>query len=288
MNEYVIFTDSACDIKPEILREWGVGYDELSFRFGDEDKSYLNFEMSTQEFYEKMKGGSVAKTAAINPDAFTASFDQILKAGKDILYLGFSSGLSTTYNSARIAAESLKDSYPDRKIVVIDTLAASAGQGLLVYLANKKKSEGATLEENAEYVKSLIFKLCHWFTVDDLVYLKRGGRISALSYIVGNAIGIKPVLHVDNEGHLVSVQKVRGRRTAIDTIVKKYEELADDKEGATLFISHADCERDVKMFADAIKAKFGNDVDLVTDVGPVIGAHSGPGTLAVFFIGKER
>ena len=288
MNKYVLFTDSACDLKPEILNEWGVGYDELTFRFDTEDKSYLNFEMPTGEFYEKMKGGAVAKTAAINPDTFIASFEKILKEGKDILHLAFSSGLSTTYNSARIAAESLKESYPERKIIVIDTLAASAGQGLLVYLAKKKKDEGATLEENAEYVKSLIFKLCHWFTVDDLVYLKRGGRISALSYIVGNAIGIKPVLHVDNEGHLVSVQKVRGRRTAIDTIVKKYEELADDKEGATLYISHADCERDVKIFADAIKAKFGNDVDLVTDVGPVIGAHSGPGTLALFFVGKER
>ena len=288
MNEYVIFTDSACDLKPETLGEWGVGYDELTFRFDTEDKSYRNFEMPTSEFYEKMRGGAVAKTAAINPDTFIASFEKILKEGKDILHLAFSSGLSTTYNSARIAAESLKESYPERKIIVIDTLAASAGQGLLVYLSKKKKDEGATLEENAEYVKSLIFKLCHWFTVDDLVYLKRGGRISALSYIVGNAIGIKPVLHVDNEGHLVSVQKVRGRRTAIDTIVKKYEELADDKEGATLYISHADCERDVKIFADAIKAKFGNDVDLVTDVGPVIGAHAGPGTLAVFFIGKER
>ena len=288
MNEYVIFTDSACDLKPETLGEWGVGYDELTFRFDTEDKSYRNFEMPTSEFYEKMRGGAVAKTAAINPDTFIASFEKILKEGKDILHLAFSSGLSTTYNSARIAAESLKESYPERKIIVIDTLAASAGQGLLVYLSKKKKDEGATLEENAEYVKSLIFKLCHWFTVDDLVYLKRGGRISALSYIVGNAIGIKPVLHVDNEGHLVSVQKVRGRRTAIDTIVKKYEELADDKEGATLYISHADCERDVKIFADAIKAKFGNDVDLVTDVGPVIGAHAGPGTLAVFFTGKER
>ncbi len=288
MNEYVIFTDSAADLKPEVLNEWGVGYDELTFRFDTEDKSYRNFEMPASEFYEKMKGGAVAKTAAINPDAFTASFEKILKEGKDILYIGFSSGLSTTYNSARIAQEGLKASYPERKMIAIDTLAASAGQGLLVYLAKKKKDEGASIEENAEYVRSLILKLCHWFTVDDLVYLKRGGRISALSYIVGNAIGIKPVLHVDNEGHLVSVQKVRGRRTAIETLVKKYEELADDKEGATLFISHADCERDVKMFADAIKAKFGNDVDLVTDVGPVIGAHAGPGTLAVFFIGKER
>ena len=288
MNEYVIYTDSACDIRPETLAEWGARYEELTFRFDGEDKSYLNFEMPTSEFYDKMKGGSVAKTAAINPDTFSASFEKILDEGRDILYLGFSSGLSTTFNSARIAAEGLKEKYPERRIVVIDTLCASAGQGLLVYLAVKKKAEGATLDENAEYVRSLILKVCHWFTVDDLIYLKRGGRISALSYFVGSAIGIKPVMHVDNEGHLVAVQKVRGRRMAIDTIVKKYEELADDKEGATVFISHADCERDVKIFADAIKAKFGNEVDLVTDVGPVIGAHSGPGTLAVFFIGKER
>lgn len=288
MNEYVIFTDSACDIKPEVLKEWGVGYNELTFRFDGEDKSYLNFEMSTGDFYDKMRGGAVAKTAAINPDTFAESFESILKEGKDVLFLGFSSGLSTTYNSGRIAAESLKDAYPERKIITVDTLCASAGEGLLVYLATKKKEEGASIEENAEYVKSLVPKLCHWFTVDDLVYLKRGGRISAVSYVVGSALGIKPVLHVDNEGHLVSVQKVRGRRTAIDTLVKKYEELADDKEGATLFISHADCDRDVKLFSDAIKAKFGNDTDLVTDVGPVIGAHAGPGTLAVFFIGKER
>ena len=174
MNEYVIFTDSACDIKPEILKEWGVGFDELTFRFDGEEKSYLNFEMSTGEFYNKMKGGAVAKTAAINPDTFAASFEKILNEGKDILCIAFSSGLSTTFNSARIAAEGLKEKYPERKIIVIDTLAASAGEGLLVYLATKKKSEGASIEENAEYVKSLILKLCHWFTVDDLVYLKRG------------------------------------------------------------------------------------------------------------------
>ena len=287
MNEFVIFTDSGCDIKPHMLDKWGVEYINLTFRFDNEDKSYLNFEMPTGEFYEKMRGGAVAKTAAVNPDAFIASFEKILKEGKDILHLAFSSGLSTTYNSARIAAESLKESYPERKITVIDTLAASAGQGLLVYLAKKKKDEGATLEENAEYVKSLIFKLCHWFTVDDLVYLKRGGRVSATTAFVGNMLGIKPVMHVDNEGHLVNVLKVRGRKTAIATLADKYGELRLDGD-YEVFISHGNCIEDAQQLADIIETKYGTKTTLISDVGPVIGAHSGPGTLALFFVGKER
>ena len=288
MNEYVIFTDSACDVKPETLREWGVGYNELTFRFDGEDKSYLNFEMPTDEFYGKMKVGAVAKTAAINPDTFMASFEKILKEGKDILYLGFSSGLSTTFNSARIAAESLKESYPERKIVVIDTLAASAGQGLLVYLAMKKKNEGATIEEAAKYAEELRFNLCHWFTVDDLMYLKRGGRISPTVAFVGNVLGIKPVLHMDNEGHLINMTKVRGRRTSVEALAQKYDELALNTKEGTLFISHGDCLADAEYLASIIKNKHGVDVEIITDVGPVIGAHTGPGVLAFFFVGKER
>ena len=288
MKEYVIFTDSACDIKPETLREWGVGYDELTFRFDGEDKSYLNFEMSTQEFYGKMKGGAVAKTAAVNPDTFAESFEKILSEGKDVLCLGFSSGLSTTYNSARSAAEGLKEKYPEQKIIVIDTLAASAGEGLLVYLAVKKKGEGASIEENAKYVKSLIPKLCHWFTVDDLVYLKRGGRISALSYFVGTAVGIKPVLHVDDEGHLINIFKVRGRKTSIAALAKQYGDLLENVENNEAFISHGDCLADAEALKDILESQYGARVTLITPVGTVIGAHSGPGTLALFFVGKSR
>ena len=288
MRDYIIFTDSACDISPELLCKWGVRTCSLTFRFSGEDKEYSNSEMNVKEFYEKMRQGGVAKTSAINAEAFAVAFEDILKEGKDILCLSFSSGLSTTYNSARLAAEKLAALYPDSKIVVVDTLSASAGQGLVVRLVLDKKNAGATLDEAAEYAKGILPNLCHWFTVDDLVYLKRGGRISAAAAFFGNVIGIKPVLHVDNEGHLVNVMKVRGRRSSVAQMADKYEELALDKENGTVFISHADCMKDVEELCALIKSKCGASVDLITDVGPVIGAHSGPGTLALFFLGKER
>ncbi len=288
MKNYAIFTDSGCDISTDKLKAWGVGYAELTFRFDGDGKTYSNAEMTTDEFYSKMRAGAVAKTAAVNPDEFVSVFEPTLKDGRDILYIGFSGGLSTTSNSARIAAKSLEEAYPDRKIVVIDTLAASAGQGMLVHLAVKKQEEGATLKENEKYVRELMPRLCHWFTVDDLVYLKRGGRISPAAAFFGNMLGIKPVLHVDDEGHLIAVQKVRGRRTAIETLAAKYAELAEDAASGPVFVSHADCIKDVNLLNDILMAKHGRGIDLVESVGTVIGAHSGPGTLALFFIGKNR
>jgi DegV family protein with EDD domain len=288
MKDYVIYTDSACDISLELLEKWGVYSSPLTFRFSDDDKEYSNYEMSAKDFYEKMCAGGIAKTAAINSETFALAFEEILKEGKDILYLGFSSGLSTTYNSARLASQQLQATYPDSKVIVVDTLAASAGQGLLVRLVLDKKNNGATIEEAANYAKEIVPNICHWFTVDDLVYLKRGGRISAAAAFFGNVIGIKPVLHVDNEGHLVNVMKVRGRRSAILTMAEKYEQTALDKENGTVYISHANCMKDVEELSSLIKSKCGASVDVITDVGPVIGAHSGPGTLALFFVGKER
>lgn len=288
MKDYVIFADTACDMKPDVLAEWGVPYESLTFKFEDDEKIYANNDMTTEEFYNKMKEGGVAKTAAVNPEAFLVGFDKVLAEGKDILYLGFSSGLSTTFNSARIAANELKEKYPDNKIIVIDTLGASAGIGLLVRLVLDKKEAGATIEEAAEYTKELIPGLCHWFTVDDLVYLKRGGRVSAAAAFFGNMIGIKPVLHVDDEGHLVPVLKVRGRKTSLTTIADKYGELAKDKENGLVYISQAACENDAKALADILTARYGAKVSIITDVGPVIGAHSGPGTIALFFIGTSR
>ena len=288
MQNYVIYADSTCDLSPEMLASRNVPYSSLTFRFNDSEKEYTNDAMPIGEFYQKMRDGGVAKTAAANPEAFITSFRKILEEGNDILHLGFSSGLSTTYNASRIAALQMAEEFPDRKIVVVDTLAASAGQGLLVYLAVKKLEEGATLEENAEYIKAMIPKLCHWFTVDDLVYLKRGGRISAISAFAGTMLGIKPVLHVDDEGHLVNVAKVRGRRTAVTALADKYGELADDKENGTVFISHADCMADVKLLESILKERYGASLDVITDVGSVIGAHSGPGTLALFFVGKNK
>lgn len=288
MNEYIIFADTACDIKPELLCEWGVPFESLTFKFDDSDKVYANNDMSTAEFYEKMKAGGIAKTAAANPEVFAQGFEKVLAQGCDILYLGFSSGLSTTFNSARIAANELREKYPERKIIVIDTLAASAGIGLLIRLVLDKKEAGATIEEAEEYARSLLMGLCHWFTVDDLVYLKRGGRVSPAAAFFGNMIGIKPVLHVDNEGHLVPVLKVRGRKTSIATMADKYGELAKDKEGGLVYISHASCEGDANALASILNERYGAKVSVITDVGPVIGAHSGPGTLALFFIGNQR
>lgn len=288
MENYVIFTDSGCDIKPEVLEEWGVYYKSLTFRFTDSDKEYSNADMTTSEFYAKMREGGVAKTAAVNSKVFSEEFEKILSEGKDILYLGFSSGLSTTYNSAAIAAAELAGKYPDRKIITVDTLAASAGEGLAVYLTNEKKKAGATVEEAAQYAREICPKICHWFTVDDLVYLKRGGRVSPTVAFVGNLLGIKPVLHVDDAGHLISRSKVRGRRNSIMALADKYGELAETVGEGTVFISHGDCIKDAEELSRILLEKYGAKVEIITDVGTVIGAHSGPGTLALFFVGKNR
>lgn len=285
---YKIFTDSACDIKSEVLREWDVTSLDLAFRFDGEDKMYKNSEMTTDEFYKKMREGGVAKTSAVNPDAFMEAFEKELKAGNDILCIAFSSGLSTTYNSARIAKEELAGKYPNRKIEVIDTLAASAGEGLLVYLAVQHRNGGASLEETKSYIESIKMSIGIWFTVDDLVYLKRGGRVSAASAFFGNMLGIKPILHMDETGHLVAMQKIRGRRTAIDTLVKKILDTASDSETCPIFVSHADCLAEIEAMDASLKAKLGRGFTHVAEIGPVIGSHAGPGTIAIFFPATER
>ncbi len=287
MSNYIIFTDSACDIDVTSLKEWGVRYISLSLTFEDEGKVLYNDEVDPIEFYNRMREGAVAKTAAVNTETFKRAFEEELKEGKDILYLGFSTGLSTTCNSASIAAKQLADSYPERKITCIDTLAASAGQGLLVYLAVEKKKAGASMEEVAQYIEDNKLHLCHWFTVDDLVYLKRGGRVSPAVAFVGGVLGIKPVMHVDNDGHLINVFKARGRKASLKALADKYGELVIDKN-APVFICNADCPEDVETLKGMLKADHGADVNKVVYTGPVIGAHSGPGTIALFFLGKER
>lgn len=288
MSNYVICTDSACDISEELLKQWGVPYISLKFRFEGEEKEYSNYDMQTKAFYDKMREGGIAKTSAINFEEFSQFFKGILNAGNDVLYLAFSSGLSTTYNSAKLAAEELKEEFPEQRVVVVDTLAASAGQGLLLYLALEKQNSGADIVDVADYINSLIPKLCHWFTVDDLVYLKRGGRVSPAVALVGTVLGIKPVLHVDNEGHLISKSKVRGRKAALSTLADKFGELAENTSDENVFISQADCMDDAKNLAETLNSRYGAKVKIITDIGPVIGAHAGPGTIAVFFIGKER
>ncbi len=288
MNSYTIFTDTACDIIPETLQAWNVKYVSLTFRFQDEDKEYTESDIPSSAFYDRMRGGAVAKTAAVNSETFRVAFETELSAGRDVLYIGFSSGLSTTYNSARMSAQELSEQYPDRTIITIDSLAASAGFGLLVALAVQKRDEGADIQTLADYVRDLIPRLCHWFTVDDLVYLKRGGRVSPTVAFVGNLLGIKPVLHVDDEGHLISMSKTRGRRAAIAALAQKYGELIENPEQNIAFISHGDCMSDALKLKEMIESQYGANVTLITPVGTVIGAHSGPGTLALFFIAKHR
>ncbi len=288
MNPYVIYTDSACDLPADMLESLGVKAQSLSLRFDDSEQEYLNSDISAKDFYARMRDGKIAKTAAVNGDTFKTAFEKEIAAGNDLLYIGFSSGLSMTYNAGRLACEELAEAYPERKILSVDSLCASAGQGLLVYLAAQKKQEGATIEEVAAYVESIKLNLCHWFTVDDLVYLKRGGRVSPAVALVGGMLNIKPVMHVDNDGHLIKVGTVRGRKNSLKSLADRYEALSLDPAGSVIFISHGDCIEDARELADMLKAKGAPDVKLITDVGPVIGAHSGPGTMALFFLGKER
>ena len=288
MKEYVIFTDSCCDVAPELLAQWGVTCANMTFSFDGENKEYINTDITNKAFYDRMRQGACAKTAAINADAFTRAFVPILEEGKDILYVAFSSGLSTTVNSAHMAAQELAERFPDRKIVIVDTLAASGGGGLMVYMAVNKKNDGASLEENAAYIEALVPQHCIWFTVDDLEYLKRGGRVSPLVAFAGGLLGIKPILKMDGEGHLVKVGTARGRRKAIEALADKYAELSYAEKNTPIFISHGDCEEEARELVELLKQRHGVEVTALTQIGPVIGSHSGPGTIALFFIGKHR
>ncbi len=288
MRDYVIFVDSACDISCDILNEWGVKYCSLSLVFSDDPKEYSDHEIPAHEFYNKMRNGAQPKTSAANMGKFCDAFESIVKDGYDILYLGFSSGLSATVNFAREAAEEIMSQYEGCKITVVDSLCASAGYGLLLKLLVDKKNEGMGIDEVADFAEDTKLNVCHWFTVDDLKYLKAGGRISATTALLGGMLNIKPVMKMDNNGKLISVSKVRGRKAALKAIADLYAETALDKKDGVVFISHGDCIDDANALADMIKENSGATVQITTYVGPVIGSHSGPGTLALFFLANER
>lgn len=283
MNDYAVFTDSACDMSVDLLNEWGVMSLNMSYIFDEGETSHSD---DIKTFYDKMRQGSTAKTTALNPCTFADNFRPFLSEGKDVLYLCFSSGLSTTCNNAHIAAAELSEEFSDNRVYVVDSLCASAGQGLLLRLLLDKKDElsAAKLKEYADEIKH---KICHWFTVDDLIYLKRGGRISPTVAVVGKMLGIKPVLHMDENGRLANVTKARGRKQSIAMIAARYAETKDDKYD-TIYISHGDCLDDAKLLESILMKEYGAKVNLITDIGPLIGAHSGPGTLALFYVGKER
>ena len=290
MSEYVLFTDSNTDLPADLVQQLDLSVIPMLFEM--DGKSYYNYpdnhEMDPKEFYAALRGGKVCTTSQVSPSRFDEIFSPVLESGRDILYLCFSSGLSGTYNTSRLAVEELREKFPDRKIRTVDTLAASMGQGLLVYLAAKKRQEGMSLDELGDWVEENRLKLCHWFTVDDLMFLKRGGRVSSAAAVTGTMLGIKPVLHVDDEGHLIPMEKVRGRRASLDALVKHMQATAIRPAEQTVFISHGDCQADCDYVAQQLREKLGVKEIVTSYIGPVIGAHSGPGTVALFFVGEKR
>lgn len=284
---YQIITDSGCDFTKEKYDALGLIAAPLTVNFRGETYPDRNDD-SLRDMYADLRTGEVATTSAVNPEQWQEIMEPLLEKGEDILVLAFSSGLSTTYQSASIAAQELRERYPERTISVVDSLCASLGQGLLAYYACKKRDEGLSLGELEQWLLDNRLHLCHWFTVDDLMYLKRGGRVSAATAIMGTMLNIKPVLHVDNEGHLINVSKARGRKASLDALVKKVGETATDPASQTMFISHSDCEADARYVADQIQAKYGAKEIILNYIGPVIGAHTGPGCVALFFVGGTR
>lgn len=290
MGDYVIFTESTSDLSPKLIKEIDVEILPMEFTVGD--KSYYNYpderEISSHEFYERLREGESSTTFQIAPATFSNAFEPILQSGRDILYIAFSSGLSGTYNNACLTAKDLSQKYSQQKLLVVDSLAASMGQGLLVYLAAKKRDEGLDIETLAQWIRDHRNHLAHWFTVDDLNHLKRGGRVSGAAALVGTMLGIKPVLKVDDEGHLIPVEKIRGRKQSLDALVKHMENTVVNPQEQMIFISHGDAEEDAEYVARQVREKLHVKAVEINPIGPVIGAHSGPGTVALFFLGKNK
>ena len=290
MSDFVIITDSSCDLPACVVEEMGIHVVPLSFLM--EDKSYYNYpdnrDMSSEEFYAKLQAGSMPTTNAVNIGQATEAMEEYLEQGKDVLVLGFDSALSTTYNSFAIAADDLKCHHKDRKICVVDTLSASVGQGLLVYRAAQMAKEGKSIEETRDWVEANKLHVCHWITVNDLFHLKRGGRVSAATAVMGSMLQIKPVLIVDEEGKLATVAKARGRKAALNTLVDKVVETSVNPEEQTMFISHSACLEDAQFVADQIKERCGVKEVILSNIGPVIGSHTGVGCIAMCFLGTQR
>ena len=290
MSDYVLATDSSADLPAPLVKEMELEVFPLSFHM--KGKTYHNWpdnrEMSPKAFYKALRAGEMATTAAVNVGDIIARLEPLLAAGKDVLFLAFSSALSATCGAAQVAAKELSERFPERKIFVVDTLCASLGQGLLIWHAAARKRQGKIIEEVRDWVEENKLHLCHWFTVDDLHFLKRGGRVSAATAVLGTMLSIKPVMHVDDEGRLVKVGTARGRNASLTALVDHMAESVTDPAGQVVFISHGDCEQDAKKVAEDVKRRFGVKSVLLNQVGPVIGAHSGPGTVALFYLGRQR
>ena len=290
MNQFALFTDSSCDLPLYLAEEMELTVLPLTLHMdGSDYKNYLDErDITYPDFYAALPKAQSVKTSATNTQAFIEAMEPVLDAGQDILYIGFSSALSGTCNAGFQAAAELREKYPDRKIYCVDSLCASMGEGLLVTLADQKRRTGASIEEVRDYVEDTKLHVCHWFTVDDLNHLKRGGRVSATAAFLGTMLGIKPIMHVDNAGRLIPVDKQRGRKASVRRLADDMQRLAINPAEQKVYISHGGCEEDAKTLANIIRERMGTTDITIGYVGPVIGAHSGPGTLALFFLGTER
>lgn len=289
MNKIILMTDSCCDLPYDFTKDNNLVVMSLRLTLGDRTiADDLGKTLRYGDFYKAVRDGEMPKTAQANVYEFEQEFEKHIKNGDKVIYIGFSSALSGTYNSANIAMESLKEKYSDADISVIDSKCASMGLGLLVYYANKMLKEGKDKDEIVKWVEENKLKVIHWFTVEDLNHLYRGGRVSKATATVGTLLSIKPVMHVDNEGRLTPVEKARGRKKSLSALVNKLVEEIVNPEEQVIFISHGDCIEDVEYVKEKILEKINVKDIVVNHVGPVIGTHSGPGTVAIFYFAKGR
>ena len=287
MSDYIITVNSTVDTTREWLTERGVPYIPLKYTI--DGQTYSDMEgLSSKEFFDKLREGKMSTTSQINPDEAREALEPYLKEGKDILHLSFSSGLSGTCNSMKIAAEELQEEYPERKIIVIDTLCACLGEALLLYYVLKQKENGATIEEAAKWAEENKLHICHDVTVDDLNHLQRGGRISKAAAVLGTLVQVKPIIHMDNNGKLQVIAKERGRKKSLNKIVDMAVEQSKGWENEIIMITHGDCLKDAEYVAGRVREKMGIENILINNIGTVIGSHTGPGVVAVFCMGNER
>ena len=288
--QFDIVTDSSCNLLDEMINEFGLHILPLTFMSeGEQYQSYTEGEKSDlQRFYKMMREGKIFTTSLPNRQDAETKFRSILSAGRDVLYIGFSSGLSGTYGAMAAILESLRAEFPDRVIEIVDSLCASGGQGLLVYLCAKEKQAGKNLQEVKIFAEKNKENICHWFTVNDLNHLKRGGRVNAATALFGTMLAIKPVLHVDDDGHLVSMEKARGRRASLIALVDHMEATAIHPEKYPAFITHGDCIQDAEFVAEEVRRRLSVRETYISYVGPVIGSHTGQGVVTLFFFGQPR